>query len=48
MNAQMAFLDQMGSQSFEQGAYEARSAPCEGLQGMLMEHARKAFAGITD
>ncbi|MBN2582488.1 MAG: neutral/alkaline non-lysosomal ceramidase N-terminal domain-containing protein, partial [Planctomycetes bacterium] len=31
-----------------QGAYEANMAPAAGLEGMLMDHAHKAFAAIAD
>jgi neutral ceramidase len=32
----------------EQGAYETRMAPAEGIEGMIMEHAARAFAAATD
>jgi hypothetical protein len=35
-------------EALAQGGYEARHAPCEGLQGQLMAHARKALQGIAD
>ena len=35
-------------EALAQGAYEARSAPCEGLEGLLMACAQKALRGIAD
>jgi len=35
-------------EALAQGGYEAGHAPCEGLEGQLMEHARKAFLGVAD
>lgn len=41
----MAYL--VTDEALAQGGYEARHAPCEGLEGQLMDHARKAFRGIA-
>ncbi len=35
-------------EAMAQGAYESKSAPVEGMQDMIMEHAGKAFAAIAD
>ena len=35
-------------EAFAQGAYETSHAPCEGLEGLLMDRARKAFKAISD
>jgi hypothetical protein len=34
-------------EAFAQGGYEAKHAPCEGLEGQLMDHARKAFREVA-
>jgi len=35
-------------EGLEQGAYEARMAPAEGIEDMIMEHARRAFAAVSE
>ncbi len=35
-------------EALAQGGYEAKSAPCDGLEGKLMDHARKTLGGIAD
>jgi len=30
-----------------QGAYETRMAPADGIEGMIMEHAKWAFAAVS-
>jgi len=35
-------------EAMAQGAYESKSAPVEGMQDMIMEHAGKAFAAVAD